>query len=307
MSTDPNAPVDITLTPVTGVDDTTVTAPSPSDVTTQPVQNKVSVPSVTAPASVDFTPVSTADEVNDESLNRTAKTLRDDVNAKLTSFANSVSLILGQLGTEHSLQIAEINSKMAALRDSINAELATIRTENEQQNADMATAINQRLSTVMANLTTLSGAIKNSQEKIAALDATYATDSDIAAKVATINAALEQLNQTDTDVLQQMQETVNLVNSMRKLKEKNITISSTAGAYDFLTVQEGMGSYALATDYMATATVEGNPLVEAYITQKLAVGFTIELKSKEVHFRPQPHDASVTPVSVRVTLTTTQS
>ncbi|EKO3621970.1 chemotaxis protein [Vibrio metschnikovii] len=307
MSTDPNAPVDITLTPVTGVDDTTVTAPSPSDVTTQPVQNKVSVPSVTAPASVDFTPVSTADEVNDESLNRTAKTLRDDVNAKLTSFANSVSLILGQLGTEHSLQIAEINSKMAALRDSINAELATIRTENEQQNADMATAINQRLSTVMANLTTLSGAIKNSQEKIAALDATYATDSDIAAKVATINAALEQLNQTDTDVLQQMQETVNLVNSIRKLKEKNITISSTAGAYDFLTVQEGMGSYALATDYMATATVEGNPLVEAYITQKLAVGFTIELKSKGVHFRPQPHDASVTPVSVRVTLTTTQS
>ncbi|MFA0012100.1 chemotaxis protein [Vibrio lentus] len=306
MSTDPNAPVDITLTPVTGVDDATVTAPSPSDITTQPVQNKVSVPSVTAPASVDFTPVSTADEVNDESLNRTAKTLRDDVNAKLTSFANSVSLILGQLGTEHSLQIAEINSKMAALRDSINAELATIRTENEQQNADMAAAINQRLSTVMANLTTLSGAIKNSQDKIAALDATYATDSDIAAKVATINAALEQLNQTDTDVLQQMQETVNLVNSMRKLKEKSITISSTAGTYDFLIVQEGMGSYALATDYMAAATVEGNPLVEAYITQKLAVGFTIELKSKGVHFRPQPHDASVTPVSVRVTLTSTQ-
>ncbi|HIF5940442.1 TPA: chemotaxis protein [Vibrio parahaemolyticus] len=306
MSTDPNVPVDITLTPVTGVDGATVTAPSPSDITTQPVQNKVSVPSVTAPASVDFTPVSTSDEVNDESLNRTAKTLRDDVNAKLTSFANSVSLILGQLGTEHSLQVAEINSKMAALRDSINAELATIRTENEQQNADMAAAINQRLSTVMANLTTLSGAIKNSQDKIAALDATYATDSDIAAKVATINAALEQLNQTDTDVLQQMQETVNLVNSMRKLKEKTITISSTAGTYDFLTVQEGMGSYPLATDYTATATVEGNPLVEAYITKKLAVGFTIELKSKGVHFRPQPHDASVTPVSVRVTLTTTQ-
>jgi hypothetical protein len=306
MSTDPNTPIDITLTPITGVDDSTVTAPSPSDITTQPIQNKVSVPSVTAPASVDFTPVSTSDEVNDESLNRTAKTLRDDVNAKLTSFANSVSLILGQLGTEHSLQVAEINNKMAALRDSINAELATIRTENEQQNTDMATAINQRLSVVMSNLTTLSTAIKNSQDKIAALDATYATDSDIAAKVATINAALEQLNQTDTDVLQQMQETVNLVNSMRKLKEKTITISSTAGTYDFLTVQEGMGGYPLATDYMATATVEGNPLVEAYITKKLAVGFTIELKSKGVHFRPQPHDASVTPVSVRVTLTTTQ-
>lgn len=306
MSTDPNAPVDITLEPLTGVDDSTVTAPSPSSIKTQAVQNKVSVPPVKAPDSVDFAPVSTADEVNDESLNRTAKTLRDDVNAKLTSFANSVSLILGQLGTEHSLQIAEINSKMDALRDSINAELATIRTENEQQNADMATAINQRLSTVMSNLTTLSGAIKNSQDKIAALDATYATDSDIAAKVATINAALEQLNQTDTDVLQQMQETVNLVNSMRKLKEKNITISSTSGTYDFLTVQEGMGSYALATDYMATATVEGNALVEAYITKKLSVGFTIELKSKGVHFRPQPHDASVTPVSVRVTLTSTQ-
>ncbi|WP_347361808.1 chemotaxis protein [Vibrio vulnificus] len=306
MSNDPNTPVDITLTPVTGVDDSTVTAPSPSNITTQPVQNKVAVPSVTAPASVDFTPVSTADEVNDESLNRTAKTLRDDVNAKLTSFANSVSLILGQLGTEHSLQVAEINSKMNALRDSINAELATIRTENEQQNADMATAINQRLSAVMTNLTTLKGAIQNSQDKIAALDATYSTDSDVAAKVATINAALEQLNQTDTDVLQQMQDTVNLVNSMRKLKEKTITISSTAGTYDFLTVQEGMGSYSLATDYMASAAVEGNPAVEAYITKKLAVGFTIELKSKGVHFRPQPHDASVTPVSVTVSLTSTQ-
>ncbi|MBT2909702.1 chemotaxis protein [Vibrio anguillarum] len=306
MSTNPNEPIDIVLTPVTGVDGSSVTAPSPSDIATQPIQNKVNIPSVAAPAAVDFRPVSTADEVNDESLNRTAKTLRDDVNAKLTSFSNSVSLILGQLGTEHSLQVAEINSKMAALRDAINAELATIRTENEQQNADMATAINQRLSVVMTNLTTLSSAIKNSQAKIAALDATYATDSDIAAKVATINAALEQLNNTDTDVLQQMQETVNLVNSMRKVKEKVITISSTSGTYDFLTVHEGMGAYPLATDYMAAAVVEGNPSVEAYITKKLAVGFTIELKSKGVHFRPQPHDASVNPVTVRVTLTTTQ-
>ncbi|WP_207629277.1 hypothetical protein [Photorhabdus cinerea] len=47
--------------------------------------------------------------------------------------------------------------------------------------------------------------------------------------------------------------------------------------------------------------------MEAHITKKLAVGFTIALKSKGVHFRPQPHDASVTPVSVLVSLTSTQS
>ncbi|WP_207629276.1 hypothetical protein [Photorhabdus cinerea] len=255
---DPNAPVEIKLTPVTGVDGSAVKAPSPGNIVTQPIQNKVTIPAVSAPQAVDFSLVSTANEVNDESLNRTAKTLRDDVNAKLTSFANSVSLILGQLGTEHSQQVVEVNNKMVALRDSINVELATIRTDNKQQNTDMATAINQRLSVVMTNLTTLSGAIKNSQDKIAALDATYATDSDIAAKVATINEALAQLSKTDTDVLQQMQETVNMVSSMRKLKEKNITISSTSGTYDFLTIQEGLGSYAQETDYMATAIVEGN-------------------------------------------------
>lgn len=304
---DPNAPVDVVLQPVTGIDSNDITAPSPSDITHTPVDNKITTPTITAPQAVDFTAVSTADEVNDESLNRTAKTLRDDVNAKLTSFANSVSVILGQLGTEHGSQVVEINNKLVALKNGINAELATIRTENAQQNSDMSTEINQRLSLVMNNLTTLSTAIKNSQNKIAALDETYATDSDMATKVATINQVLEQLNQTDTNVLQQMQDTVNMVNSMRQIKEKEITISSSSGTYDFLTAQEGLGTYALDTDYMASVLVVGNAHVEAYITKKLAVGFTIELKSKGVHFRPQPHDASVESVSVRVQVTHQQS
>lgn len=301
--TDPNTPIDITLQPVTGIDGSDITAPSPSDITLAPVDNKITTPTITPPQAVGFTPVSTADEVNDESLNRTAKTLRDDVNAKLTSFANSVSVILGQLGTEHGSQVVEINNKLAALKNGINAELATIRTENAQQNTDMSTELNQRLAVVMTNLTTLSTAIKNSQAKIAALDETYATDSDMATKVATINQVLEQLNQTDTNVLQQMQETVNMVNAMRQIQEKEITISSSSGTYDFLTAQEGLGTYAKDTDYMASVLVVGNALVEAYITKKLAVGFTIELKSKGVHFRPQPHDASVEPVTVRVQIT----
>ena len=301
--TDPNTTVEVNLTSVPGIDDTSVTAPSPQNVTTTNVVNKISAPAVSAPAAVDFVPVSTADEVNDESLNRTAKTLRDDVNSKLTNFANSVSTILGNLGTEHALQVADINNKIALLRDAINQEFVALKDQNAQQNSDMAAQINQRLSIVMTNFNNLSTVIKNSQDKIAALDSTYATDSDIASKVATINDALAQLNQADTGILQQMQDTVNLVNSMNKVKDKVITVSNTAGTYDFLTVQEGLGSYTLESDFTASAVVEGNAFVEAHIKQKLAVGFTIELKSKGVHFRPQPHDASVTPVQVRVTIT----
>ncbi|MCD9517051.1 chemotaxis protein [Photobacterium carnosum] len=303
MPTDPNKPTDIILQPVKGIDANDITAPSPSDITISPIDNKITTPTITAPPSVGFTAVSTADEVNDESLNRTARTLRDDVNAKLTSFANSVSVILGQLGTEHGSQVVEINNKLTALKNGINAELATIRTENSQQNTDMSTELNQRLAVVMTNLTTLSTAINDSQTKIAALDETYATDSDMATKVAMINKLLEQLNQTDTDVLQQMHVTVNMVNAMRQIQEKEITISSSSGTYDFLTAQEGLGTYAKDTDYMASVLVVGNALVEAYIKKKLAVGFTIELKSKGVHFRPQPHDASVEPVIVRVQIT----
>ncbi|WP_232613975.1 chemotaxis protein [Photobacterium carnosum] len=303
IPTDPNKPTDIILQPVKGIDANDITAPSPSDITISPIDNKITTPTITAPPSVGFTAVSTADEVNDESLNRTARTLRDDVNAKLTSFANSVSVILGQLGTEHGSQVVEINNKLTALKNGINAELATIRTENSQQNTDMSTELNQRLAVVMTNLTTLSTAINDSQTKIAALDETYATDSDMATKVAMINKLLEQLNQTDTDVLQQMHVTVNMVNAMRQIQEKEITISSSSGTYDFLTAQEGLGTYAKDTDYMASVLVVGNALVEAYIKKKLAVGFTIELKSKGVHFRPQPHDASVEPVIVRVQIT----
>lgn len=303
IPTDPNEPIDIILQPVKGIDANDITAPSPSDITISPIDNKITTPTITSPPSVGFAAVSTADEVNDESLNRTARTLRDDVNAKLTSFANSVSVILGQLGTEHGSQVVEINNKLTALKNGINAELATIRTENSQQNTDMTTELNQRLAVVMTNLTTLSTAINDSQTKIAALDETYATDSDMATKVATINKLLEQLNQTDTDVLQQMHVTVNMVNAMRQIQEKEITISSSSGTYDFLTAQEGLGTYAKDTDYMASVLVVGNALVEAYIKKKLAVGFTIELKSKGVHFRPQPHDASVEPVIVRVQIT----
>ncbi|SKA52667.1 chemotaxis protein [Photobacterium toruni] len=303
IPTDPNEPIDIILQPVKGIDANDITAPSPSDITISPIDNKITTPTITSPPSVGFAAVSTADEVNDESLNRTARTLRDDVNAKLTSFANSVSVILGQLGTEHGSQVVEINNKLTALKNGINAELATIRTENSQQNTDMTTELNQRLAVVMTNLTTLSTAINDSQTKIAALDETYATDSDMATKVATINKLLEQLNQTDTDVLQQMHVTVNMVNAMRQIQEKEITISSSSGTYDFLTAQEGLGTYTKDTDYMASVLVVGNALVEAYIKKKLAVGFTIELKSKGVHFRPQPHDASVEPVIVRVQIT----
>lgn len=303
IPTDPNKPIDIILQPVKGIDANDITAPSPSDITISPIDNKITTPTITAPPSVGFTAVSTADEVNDESLNRTARTLRDDVNAKLTSFSNSVSVILGQLGTEHGSQVVELNNKLTALKNAINAELATIRTENSQQNTDMSTELNQRLAAVMTNLITLSTAINDSQTKIAALDETYATDSDMATKVATINKLLDQLNQTDTDVLQQMHVTVNMVNAMRQIQEKEITISSSSGTYDFLTAQEGLGTYAKDTDYMASVLVVGNALVEAYIKKKLAVGFTIELKSKGVHFRPQPHDASIETVTVRVQIT----
>ena len=293
----------VSITAPTVIDSSAITAPDPANLAAQAMENKVSVPTVAAPADVGFSQVSTDEGISNETLNRTSRTLRDDINTKLTGFATAVSEALADVGADLGAQVAEINAKVALLIAEVNTAFANVRAKNLQQNADLSAEVNNRIGVLMTNINNLKDGIDNAQSKISALDDVYGTDAEFATRVAEVNALLDTLRNTDLDVVGALDAVIDETNAMRRIQQKEIIISSANGVYNFVLATEGFGEFAAAGDYTVTCGVMENDRVQAAISGKTATGFTITLKSQGTHFVPQPHDASVQPVTVSVAIT----
>ena len=293
----------VSITPPAVIDSSTITAPNPENLPGHPVENKVSVQTVAAPANVDFSQVSTDEGVSNETLNRTARTLRDDINTKLTSFATAVSEALTDVGADMGTQVTEINAKVALLIAEVNTAFANVRAKNIQQNEDLSAEVNSRIGVLMTNINNLKAGIDNAQTKISALDDVYGTDAEFATRVAEVNSLLDTLRNTDLDVVGALDAVIDETNAMRRIQQKEIIISSANGVYNCILATEGFGEFAVAGDYTVTCGVMENDRVQAHISGKTATGFNITLKSQGTHFVPQPHDASVQSVTVSVAIT----
>lgn len=299
--------------------------------TTSTASNKIvtsgsiSAVSITPFTSVDFTPVATNEEVTNESLNRTARTLRDDVNAKMGEFTSSISLSVNGLRTdvassintlttdvnnklatiksEQDTQVDAINTQLGNLVTDLNTQIAQVRTAEAQQSSDIANKINLLAGELTANIVKVKNIADNAQQKIAALDDVYGTDSDVANKINTVNTFIATLRSTDLDFLTAVDKTIDEVNMIKRTFSKDILVSAGNGIYNFSTIAEGAGDFINASDYVVEVNAIGNFKARASVENKTNTGFDIRVISHGVHYVPQPVDCAVTPVSVAVSIT----
>lgn len=324
-----------TLSPITNIQNTDFTAATPADVSATTITSTATAKTVTAGTiggisvspvdTVTYTQISTTDEINNETLNRTAETLKISINEKLTNFtaglsttlnglrtdtanafttlATDMNLKLSNLKDEQDTQVGLINTTITGLTTQINTDLAAIRTAEAQQTADMAAKMNQLAGEMLANVNKVKSIADNAQEKIAALDDVYGTDADIAGKVTNVNDFINTLRETDLDFVSALDGTIDEVNAMKRIKSKEVVVSAGNGIYSFVTLSEGFGEFLNASDYVIDVEVIGNFKAQVAVENKTKDGFDLRVTSNGVHFVPQPVDCSVTPVKVSITVT----
>lgn len=293
LNTDPNTPNDITLAVIPPADGASVTNPNPQDIVGANVQINTNLTisssdiNFAVTGDVTYTPVAVTDEVTDESLNRTAETLKVSVNAKLESLGAAIQTAMRNIGASADLT-AELQAKLDAIVTGVNAGFAEIRTAEAAQTADVMAIITTKVGEMMAETQKVLEMAENSQAKIAALDDTYGTDSDIAAKVANINNLINTLGGTDSDFLEALDAVIDRVNDLLRIQVKSIDVTAANGVYAFAFANEGLAAFVSANDYMVEVFSETDPHVQARVSAKTAAGFTASVVSKDVHYQPVP-------------------
>ncbi len=308
LNNDLNTANDITLETVPAADESAVTKPDPADIDTANV--KINPDLITVQDNINFSvtgdvtydQVSTTDEVTDESLNRTAESLKVSVNTKLETLGAAIQTALRGVGASDSL-ISELQAKLDAVVSGVNAGFAEIRVDEAAQTADLVGIINTKVGAVMAEVRKVLEVAENSQIKIAALDDTYNTDSEFAARVAAVNALIDQLASTDFSFLEALDAALDQLNLMLRVQVKDISANSANGVYAFAFASEGMAAFTDPADYMVEVFSELDEKRKAVVSDKTATGFNLTVKSRGVHFVDQPIDCSETAVPMRVRVT----
>lgn len=282
----------------------------------------ISAVSITPFTDVTFSTVSTTDEVTNESLNRNATSLAADINSKMSAFTSSISLSvnglksdvassinslttdlntkLASIKSEQDTQVSAINTQLGSLVTDLNAQIAEVRVAEAQQSTDIATKLNLLTGELTANIVKVKNIADNAQQKIAALDSVYGTDSAIASQVSNVNAFIDTLRVADLDFITAVNGTIDEVNGLKRVQTKEIVVAAGSGIYSFSTLAEGFGEFINSSDYTVSVEEINNFKVRASVENKTKDGFDIRVISHGVHFVPQPIDCAVTPIKVTV-------
>lgn len=296
----------VNLSPIPAIQTSEIRTATPVNVDVAAINNTVTVQAVPAPAAVSFSAISTGSELNNDTLNKSVSTLANDINTKLGALSASFSDALGDVGADMTEQIAVFNAAFEDLKGDINAAFEEIRVKEGQQTVDITAAVNTRVVSLDGNILKLKTFAEGLESRIAALNDTFATDADLATKVQMVNDLIGTLRHTDLDFLAAVDGVIDEVNSLRRVQQKEITISASSGVYDFVTGSEGFGEFNAAGDYSVIVQVVGNEKAQAHAYDKTRDGFKISIKSLGVHFVPQPVDCAVTPVKVAVQISHTK-
>lgn len=260
--------------------------------------------SIDAADLVDYTPVLVSDEVSDESLNRTAETLKADVNNKLTAWAASINASLTALSlvsaTEVQSKITSIDNEVNALISDVNTALETLRQNNISQADAIALAINTVSGDMLTNDSNLQTALDTVDAKIRGLNDVYSTDADFAARVTQVNDFMATLNAVDVSFVEAVNNTMVEVNNLTRLVSKTVTINSASGMYSFVNAANGLPTFADSEDFDVQVNVIDNDRAQAHVENKTATGFNIVCRSLGRHYIPQPFNGTVTSLQVLV-------
>jgi hypothetical protein len=314
-----------------------ITAASPVNADTVSVTDNAATKVVSAPSvasqnagaapTVSYTGITTNDEITVTTLNKGVESLKvstetalsalhtavnqalvgvsTDASTALTSLVSDINSKFATLKGEQSTLAGDINVQFADLVSDINTAFTLIAEKESAQSNDIAGKINAVSADLNAQDGVLKTAIDEAFIRIRALDDVYGTDSDIAAKVASINALIGTLRESDLDFVDGLRATVTEINQLERHDSKEILVAATSGVFNVNYLAEAFAEPAVSADEVRVSVeVINNMKVNAEVINKGMTGFDIKLMSKGVHFVPQPHDASVTPVRVMITVFT---
>jgi hypothetical protein len=293
---------DVIIPAITLIDASQIRSPAPVDIASAVVDNKISAMTV-ATQTVSFTPITGDTDLSLAALNQTTDTLRASTNAGFLALATAINVAFGDLNSDSASQVAEINARLASLQTGMNAAFENIRVNERNQTEDLTTAVNTRFGEVKSAMDALKAYAEQLAASQAALDETFATDADLAAKLARINSFIETIDKSALDLVSALDLAVDELNGLRRVEEKEITVTSANGVYDFVMATEGFGEFIAASDYTARVQVWDNAQALAFPEEKTKDGFKIRIKSHGKHFIPQPWQADAVPVKVVVTVT----
>lgn len=294
---------DIELSTIPAADATAVTKPAPQDAAPVTVENKVTTNKLSATLEVDYDKVAVTDEVTNESLNRNAETLKASINLALDDMQTGINSVLQDLEGDYAEQTQELNNKFQTLVGAVNAGFSDVRTKAVTQTDDILAIINAKVGSVMGEVTKVLAVAENSQAKIAAIDETYSTDSEFAARVAKVDELINKLAGTDFSFLEALDAALDELNAMARIRFKEVSVNTASGNYSFDLAAEGWNAFASADDYRVEALSELDYHKQTRISSKTEASFTVGVVSKDVHFLPQPIDCSTSPVKVLVRVT----
>jgi hypothetical protein len=292
----------VTVTTPAAMSGSRLSTPADIELSIAAVDNKV-VPAGVSSEAVTFTPVSTSDKLSNESLNQTAETLKTSVNEKMTALATAATAAIGKVGTDMGAQVTEINNKLSAFKTNIDQAFAQLKVAEGAQNDSVSSEVNRVAGTLMQSIIAVAEGVADAQSKIAALDDVYQTDSALLERITAVNEMVETLRGTDLSALEAVDGVIDTVNGMRRMVEKEVSMSSSTGRFSYnLALQDGL-EFADGTEYQVKYNVVGNPQAVAFLQNQTGTGFDIVVKSYGVHFMPQPWDGAEEAVRLAVAVT----
>ena len=296
-----NAELTGALVPVDSVQGASIARPDPVELTVEvPTEIAINKAVVPAAGALSYTGVQSTTEINNTTLVQPVESLKASIQTVLGTVIDTMNSQLGANNTSAQNAIKAVLLLLNNLKSQVNAGFEEISTKEADQSNAVAQAINTVSGQLSSNISMLFGEVTLLNDKIQAMDNEYLTDSDFLGQLKRIIDWASTFRTTDLSALDALKAITIELNSLTRVRSKRVTVSAGTGLFNFNLLNEGFPNFANMNDYTIKAQVIGNRRVSADVINVSTESFDIQLESDGVHFVPQPHDASVTPVVVDV-------
>jgi hypothetical protein len=270
---------------------TSIAAPAPKNIkedgTSPTIENKLVEQSVTLSKvvvdnivlqsantyDVSFDSVNVDEDITNEVINRTAKSLQTSVNAQLEALRKDVQAMLRDVMTQNNSNIGtaqtDLNTAFTAIYDKGVAQIAEtqrvvdlangalvlafkeVTDNNKAQNEDIARLVNDQFGVVFGLCNTLREGVNRAQEELAAMDTFFRSESERADFISNLTTTIELFQKTGADVVKGLNWALDELNSRLKVTQPvELTIASADGTVEANFETIGWGGFADISDLM---------------------------------------------------------
>jgi hypothetical protein len=222
---------------------------------------------------VSFDSVNVDEDITNEVINRTAKSLQTSVNAQLEALRKDVQAMLRDVMTQNNSNIGtaqtDLNTAFTAIYDKGVAQIAEtqrvvdlantalvlafkeVTDNNKAQNEDIARLVNDQFGVVFGLCNTLRAGVNRAQDELAALDTFFRSESERAEFIAHLTTTIELFSKTGADIVKGLNWALDELNSRLKVTQPvQLTIASADGTVEANFETIGWGGFADISDLM---------------------------------------------------------